>query len=172
MNKTQESNKQTVIETQKLLLDIINNPATFMYDQPINLALKSQGALAKFKSINRNISSCSLNTLKSLSDKLLDKGFLELDSLRVTAKQSINKSLNKRIKKTCKLTLQKKLVTLEGHLVVAHQSNFLLTIIIQELRSELKDMAEQDLDSEERNRRYKYTNKKVEAQLTYTLNGR
>ncbi|MFW1480519.1 hypothetical protein ACEWA0_24095, partial [Vibrio parahaemolyticus] len=92
MNKTQEVNQQTVLETKTLLLEVIQNPGVFKNDESIKVALKSQGGLAKYKNVERNINPCSLNTLKSLSESLLDKGFLELDSLRINAKNAINKS--------------------------------------------------------------------------------
>ncbi len=43
---------------------------------------KSQAALAKFNSDEKNIRGCSLNTLKSHAESRLEEGFLEMDRLR------------------------------------------------------------------------------------------
>lgn len=69
-----------------------------------------------------------------------------------------------------KTTLKQQIAALKNDLEVTKQSNFLLTTIIKEMRSQLKNMAEQDLTDEERIKRYKYANKKIEAQLNYVLN--
>ncbi|EGQ7663330.1 hypothetical protein [Vibrio parahaemolyticus] len=170
MNKTQEVNQQTVLETKTLLLEVIQSPGVFKNDESIKVALKSQGGLAKYKNVERNINPCSLNTLKSLSESLLDKGFLELDSLRINAKNAINKSATGKMTQDSKTTLKQQIAALKNDLEVTKQSNFLLTTIIKEMRSQLKNMAEQDLTDEERIKRYKYANKKIEAQLNYVLN--
>jgi len=171
MNKAQEINQKTVLETKILLLEVIKNPDVFKDDESMKIALNSQGSLARYKNVERNINPCSLNTLKSLSENLLDNGFFELDTLRINAKSVIEEAITGKLKKGRKATLKQQVATLKNNLEVTQQSNFLLTTIIKEMRSQLKSMAEQDLTEKDRIKRYKYANKKIEAQLNYVLNG-
>lgn len=87
--KVLERNQVKVIETEKLLRDIITSPKEFKDDEKLLKALRSQSAIAKYKNQERNIVSCSLNTVKSNSEVLLDRGFLSLDELRINAKLAI-----------------------------------------------------------------------------------
>ena len=86
MNTT-EINQQKVLTSKSFLLEIIKSPSDFVNDVELFDSLKSQGGLAKLEVQSRNITSCSLNTLKNASETLLNRGFTELDELRKNAKK-------------------------------------------------------------------------------------
>ncbi|MBF4359632.1 hypothetical protein EAY21_22725, partial [Vibrio anguillarum] len=71
--KVLEKNQTKVLETEKLLREIITSPAEFKDDEELMKALKSQPGLAKYQNQERNITSCSLNTVKSISEALLER---------------------------------------------------------------------------------------------------
>lgn len=171
--KVLEKNQTKVLETEKLLREIVKSPIDFVEDEELLKALKSQSALAKYQNPERNIVSCSLNTVKSVSEALLDRGFLSLDDLRTNAKLAIEaEQLGVRAAKGNKQTavgLKNKVAELESQLDIAQRSNFLMTVMISELRSKLKQLAENKGTIEERKELYTYHNRKIEAELNYTL---
>lgn len=165
-----EHNQQKVIETKRLLLDIINDPKKFDHVSSIKLALKSQMALAKFHDKSFGICACSLNTMKSASEQLLERGFIELDELRVNAKEAITMAAEApKVNKSTRARLRHKVEQLEEQLNTVKQSNFLLTALINELRSELKKMTFTEASLRERKDKYMQTNRNVEAKLNYLL---
>lgn len=167
-----EKNQQKVLETKELLREIIQEPENFRGSDTLKIALKSQQGLAKFEDEERGIVSCSLNTLKSSSEALLERGFVELDELRNNARGAIDKVIfSEKPNKSTRAGLKLKVTELERQLAITQQSNFLLTTIIMGMRSHLKQMAESDMSIEERKELYNYQNKKIEAQLNYTLDG-
>ncbi|HCG6603361.1 TPA: hypothetical protein NJ227_000670 [Vibrio parahaemolyticus] len=167
-----EKNQQKILETRALLREIIQNPENFASSEQLRKALKSQMGLAKFEDEDRGIVACSLNTVKSTSEALFDRGFIELDELRNNAKDAIEKSiLGEKTNKATRTGLKYKVKQLEQQLEVTQQSNFLLTSIISEMRAQLKRMSESEDSLEVRKELYEYYNKKIEAQLNYTLNG-
>ncbi|OZS42683.1 hypothetical protein [Photobacterium sanguinicancri] len=170
--KILEVNQKKVTETKSLLLEIIKDPSSFRGIEALTPALRSQGGLAKFSNSKRDIVSCSLNTLKSASELLLDRGFIELDELRINAKNAIEAVVvgNKATKST-KTGLRHKVDEIESKLSTMQKSNFLLTTIISELRSELKKMAHSDDSSQQRNATYQSLNRKIEAKLSYVNHG-
>ena len=85
--KVLKKNQAKVIETEKLLKEVI------IGDEGLKDALKSQAAIADYQNLERNIVSCSLNTVKSRSEDLLTRGFISLDELRKNAKSAIEASL-------------------------------------------------------------------------------
>ncbi|EJK2423600.1 hypothetical protein NK619_001246 [Vibrio parahaemolyticus] len=173
--KVLEKNQTKVLETEKLLRKIITSPVEFKDDEELLKALKSQSGIAKYQDQNRTIESCSLNTLKSNAESLLERGFVSLDELRINAKLAIeealhNETTSKGNKPTvAKLTLQKE--ELKAELDAAQRSNFLLTVMVSELRSKLKELANNEGTVEERQEKYRDYNKKIEAEMNYTLNG-
>nr|MBF4307656.1 hypothetical protein [Vibrio anguillarum] len=84
-----EKNQTKILETEKLLREIITTPTEFKNDEELLKALKSQSGIAKYQNEERNITSCSLNTVKNISEALLERGFLSLDELRINAKLAI-----------------------------------------------------------------------------------
>jgi hypothetical protein len=171
MKKNKETNQRTILATEPLLLEIIKSPGQFKNNDGLVKALKSQGGLAKYEDAERHINTISINTVKSLSELLLDDGFTGFDRLRINARDAIEKALNGKIKKSNEESARQKLASTEKTLSITQQSNFLLNTVIKEMRSHLKAMALQDVTEEERLKRYKDINKKVEAQLNYVNYG-
>ncbi|MFA0520523.1 hypothetical protein AB4501_26590, partial [Vibrio sp. 10N.222.55.E8] len=87
--KVLEKNQTKILETEKLLKEIITAPTEFKNDEELLKALKSQSGIAKYQNQERNITPCSLNTVKSISEALLERGFLSLDELRINAKLAV-----------------------------------------------------------------------------------
>ncbi|AZG74810.1 hypothetical protein [Shewanella livingstonensis] len=169
--KSFEVNQKKIIATKSLLLEIITAPSDFKGIEKLVLALKSQNGLAKFSDNERNITPCSLNTLKSASESLLDRGFLELDELRVNAKDAIETVVigYKAIKST-RTGLKNKVDELELKLGTMQKSHFLLSTLICELRRELRQMAYSSDSVKQRKITYQEMNSKIEAKLSYTQN--
>ncbi len=173
--KVLEKNQTKVLETEKLLREIITSPAEFKDDEVLVKALKSQSGIAKYQNEERNIEPCSLNTLKSNAEALLERGFVSLDELRINSKLAIeaahhDKKASKGNKRTV-VGLKHKVAELESELDAAQRSNFLLTVMVSELRSQLKQLAVHKGTVEERQELYRVHNEKIEAELNYTLNG-
>lgn len=173
--KVLEKNQTKVFETQKLLLEIITSPTEFKDSEELLKALASQAGIAKYEKPERNIPSCSLNTLKSNSEALLDRGFLSLDELRINAKLAINNVLhNEKSTKGNKQTatgLKHKVSELEAQLESMQNSNALLTTMVMEMRTKLKQLAMHEGTQEERQELYRVHNRKLEAQMNYTFDG-
>jgi hypothetical protein len=167
---TLDVNQQKVFETKALLKDIIAEAVPFKDDLSLKSALRSQGALAKYSNSERGIASCTLNTLKSASESLLERGFIELDELRINAKDAIESAVigNKATKST-RTGLMHKVNDLEYELCIMQKSNFLLTAIIDELRGELKKMALSTESREFQESEYRRINRTIEIELNYTL---
>ena len=171
MKKNKEINQRTILATEALLLEIIKLPDGFKNNDRLVQALKSQGGLAKYEDVERHIGSVAINTVKSLSELLFGDGFDGLDGLRINARNAIDKALKGKIKKSNEESARQKLESTEKTLAITQQSNFLLNTVIKEMRAHLKAMVLQDGTDEERLKRYKDINKKVEAQLNYVNHG-
>jgi len=171
MKKNKEINQRTILATEALLQEIIKSPDEFKNNDGLVKALKSQGGLAKYEDADRHIGTVAINTVKSLSELLLDKGFEGFDILRINARKAIEKALKGKIKKSNAENARQKLASTKETLAITQQSNFLLNTVIKEMRDHLKAMALQDGTDEERLKRYKDINKKVEAQLNYVNYG-
>tara|TARA_R110002094_G_scaffold220172_1_gene192627 strand:+ start:4428 stop:4961 length:534 start_codon:yes stop_codon:yes gene_type:complete len=172
MKKNKENNQRTILATEALLLEIIKSPDGFKNNDGLVKALKSQGGLAKYEDAERHVGAVAINTVKSLSDLLFDDGFDNrsgggFDRLRINARNAIEIALKGKIKKSNEESARQKLASTEETLAITQQSNFLLNTVIKEMRAHLKEMALQDGTNEERLKRYKDINKKVEAQLNY-----
>lgn len=173
--KVLDKNQTKVLETEKLFREIITSPAGFKDDEELMKALKSQSGIAKYQNQERNITSCSLNTVKSISEALLERGFLSLDELRVNAKLALeavhhDEKASKGNRQTV-VGLKHKVAELESELGAAQRSNSLLTLMVSELRSRLKQLAQHEGTVEERQELYREHNRKIEAEMNYTLNG-
>lgn len=168
--QAKEANQIKVINTIALLKKVINGPTNFKDDEVLVNALKSQGGIAKYENSEHDISGCSLNTLKTTSNCILERGFIALDELRINAKISIERTrLGSKANKQSQTGLQNKVAELEAQLDIAQRSNFLLTTLIKELRSKLKHMSENDTTVEERKELYRTYNKVIQAELSYTF---
>ena len=171
MKKNKETNQRTILATEALLQEIIKSPDEFKHNYDLVKSLKSQGGLAKYENAEWHIGSVAINTAKSLSELLFDDGFSGFGSLRVNPRDDIDKALTGKIKKSNEESARQKLASTEETLAITQQSNFLLNTVIKEMRAHLKAMALQDGTKEERLKRYKDINKKVEAQLNYVNHG-
>ena len=171
MKKNKENNQRTILATKALLLEIIKSPDGFKNNDDLVKALKSQGGLAKYEDAERHIGAVAINTVKSLSELLLDDDFDGLDRLRINARDAIEKALTGKVKKSNAESARQKLASTEETLAITQQSNFLLNTVIKEMRAHLKAMALKDGTDEERLKRYNDINKKVEAQLNYVNHG-
>ncbi|MEZ9754909.1 hypothetical protein AB4257_11565 [Vibrio splendidus] len=174
--KVLEKNQTKILETEKLLKEIITTPAEFKGDEVLMKALKSQSGIAKYQNEERKITSCSLNTVKSISEALLERGFLSLDELRINAKEKIDEAQSdagtaKGSKRKTKADLESEKAELKSELDAAQRSNFLTLVIISELRSKLKQLAAYEGTVEERLELYREHNRKIEAELSHMLDG-
>jgi len=170
--ETLEVNQKKVLETKSLLIEIITTPENFKVIDEISAALHSQQGLAKFSDSERGIAPCSLNTLKNASELMLDRGFIELNELRINAKNAIEKAVvGSKANKVTKAGLRNLVDDLESELNTMKKSNFLLETIITELRGDLKRMAYSDDTPDQKKAHYQYLNRKVEAKLNYVLYG-
>ena len=170
--KRLEKNTNKILNTKLLLQEIITLPVSFKDHTTLILALKSQRKLAQYQNQDRDIESCSLNTFKDTSNKLLDRGFIEINELRIHAKDAIEIALveNKPSKKT-KTGLKYMVDKLEEKNNILQQNNFLLNVIVNDLRDELKKMSESTDNIENRQVKYQYLNRTIEAKLNYALYG-
>lgn len=167
-----EKNQNKIIETKALLKDIIKNPDAFKSDKTLKEALNSQEGLAKYENKHRNIVACSPNTVKTHSEALLERGFVELDELRNNAKSALDETTpENKPNKTTKAGLKLEVARLERNLDITQRSNSLLIVIIDEMRSKLKQMSESNNSIESRRELYRTFNKEIEAELSYTLHG-
>tara|TARA_Y100000588_G_scaffold307852_1_gene332187 strand:+ start:735 stop:1262 length:528 start_codon:yes stop_codon:yes gene_type:complete len=172
--KVLEKNQTKILETEKLLKEIITAPTEFKNDEELLKALKSQSGIAKYENEERNITSCSLNTVKSISEALLERGFLSLDELRINAKSALenvhqNEQMSRGNKQT-KAGLELQIKDLKSELDAAQRSNSLLTAMVIELRSKLKEIANKET-LEERQEIYRWHNRTIEAQMNYIDKG-
>ncbi len=167
-----EKNQKKIIETKALLLEVIKDPIPFKDDADLTTALKTQAGLAKYYNEERDIGLCSLNTFKANAESLLDRGFIEIDELRINSKDAIEGAIigSKPLKNT-KTGLRHKVDALEVERDTLQKNNFLLSTIINGLRGELKEMAHSTGTVKQRQEKFNIVNKVVEAKLSYTLNG-
>jgi hypothetical protein len=170
---TLKINQKKILETKALLTEVITDPFPFKGDSTLISALKSQSALAMYSNENRDIASCSLNTLKRASESLLTRGFVDLDELRINAKNALESAtLGQKATTKTRIGLKYKVDKLQAQLSTMNKSNFLQTCIIEELRLELKQMAYSNQSSEQAKKMYQEFNKRLEAKLFITLNGK
>ncbi|WP_373930785.1 hypothetical protein [Vibrio cyclitrophicus] len=165
-------NQIKAIKTEQLLLDVINKPNNFTNDGKLIHALRSQGALAKYDNPALNITSCSLNTLKSNCNDTLKRKYKGLEILRVNAKTAIeDKEQEPKVDKPNKETLsglRLKVNELNSELESLRFACFNLTNIIGELRSFTKKLAVYDGTSDARYTLYKDQDYEIRLKLDYT----
>jgi hypothetical protein len=144
----------------------------FKGDTTLKSALKSQTGLAKYINEERDIASCSLNTLKSASESLLRRGFVELDELRNNARDGLESAeLGKKATTKTRTGLKHKVNELQVQLITMEKVNFLQSVIIEEFRNKLKELACSNSSPEDIQSAYHEINKRLEAKLYYTLSG-
>ena len=169
---TLEINHKKVLETKALLIEIIKEPLLFKGDTTLKSALKSQGGIAKYINEDRDIAYCSLNTLKSASESLLTRGFVELDELRTNARDELESAeLGKKATTKTRTGLKHKVDELQTQLDTMKKVNFLQSVILEEFCNKLKELAYSNPIPEQMQTMYHELNKRLEAKLSYTLYG-
>jgi chaperonin cofactor prefoldin len=167
-----EANQIKVLATKSWLLEIIKNPSKFNGNSTLNMALRSQSGMAKLVDNDRGIVSCSLNTLKSNSESLLERGFIELDELRINAKKLIDGLvITNQSGKSTRSEMKNRICEIEVKLDNLRKSNFLLSTMVAELRGELKNMVFSNANLEQKKHIYNEINKRVEVKLSFCFNG-
>ena len=84
-----ERNVQSITNLCALLTRVKGAPAEFRENEALIAALKSQHSLAKFESVELEISASSLNTQKRIGKTHLPGGYSGLDALRCEAAKKI-----------------------------------------------------------------------------------
>lgn len=164
----QEINQKKVINTKILLKEIIDNPKSFADNINLVSSLNSQSALARYEDKNLNIYPCSLNTLKTASESLLQRGFIELDELRINAKNSFELATKEKKSTTkTRIGLKHKLDEVNVEVNNLKAINLLQSMIIEELRGELKKMVASSDSLEKKQLLYSSITRKLEAELSY-----
>lgn len=169
--KILQKNQEKVTNTKELLLHIINEPEKFNTPE-IQNALMSQRKLAAFFSKEYNITSCTLNTLKSAAEYCLSRGFIELDELRQNAKAALEKKIIKDSdpNHNTKAYFKERLKNAEIELDMSKRTILGLTTIIGEMSLELARMANSsNMTNEERQALYRDLNNKLQHKLSFTL---
>lgn len=128
-----ERNSRSITALHDFLIEIINQPELFIQDEKIIRALRSQGSLSKLAIKDKNIYPSSLNTLKRISNRIIDGGFESLDRLRVTAQDGIirYKIKIKRSNKSNKVGLLQRVKELEDELQLALQDLWHITMAFE-----------------------------------------
>ena len=167
---TLEVNNSKVLHTKELLIEIINEPVKFKNDHTLKTSLKSQIGLAKYINKERLIYQCSLNTLKTASELLLERGFIELNELRINARDALESaSFHKHVKSHTREALKNKIDLLQIQLTTMQKSNFLLSTIIDELRGQLTQLADINKSREQVRAMHIEYNKRLEAKLSFAF---
>lgn len=143
-----DENANSCLATCNLLKLISRQPTRFSKNEEILGALKSQNALARLRlsfedgGIHNTKTPMSINTLKAHADILLERGFKDLDALRMAASRAIENLERKNKNSTTKRTksgLARLVIDLEEQLQKQQRTNMLLlqglNIAIHELRN-------------------------------------
>jgi len=133
------SNDPRWISTEALndiLNDVIDNPSKWIKNADFIYTLKSQGRLAKWENTERKIISCSLNTLKSSADDVLDDGYAGLDLKRINAISAIEDEVAKehKPKRGTRVDLEARVKEQASHISALEAHNMTLTYYIRELQ--------------------------------------
>jgi|TARA_R110002050_G_C8958159_1_gene514020 hypothetical protein len=121
----------------KTLLEVIDKPEIWSENHDLIDSLKSQSKLAKWVSLERNITGCSLNTLKSSADKILNDGFSGIDLRRIGALEAIEQEVAKKLrpKPGTRIALEAKAKEQAVKISALEARNMTLTFFIRELQS-------------------------------------
>lgn len=171
MNNT-EQNQQSLLSLMNFLLHVIENASDYKDDEDLKLALKSQGALAKYKNSEHNIIACSLNTQKSGAEALLSDGFNELNQRRKKALIALEMKVEdkNRSNKQTRSGLIKKVEELENDVLILQKRNVLLSSIVSNMSATLENFAREsqrpDLLSQLEDKQ-----REIEAKLSYVFDG-
>lgn len=134
------TSNQRWLSTQSLnntLLQVIDNPIPWLENHEFINSLKSQSKLAKWENAERKITSCSLNTLKSSADSVLNDGFSGIDLRRIGALEVIEREVAKKLqpKPGTRVALEAKIKDQSVKIATLEARNMTLTHFIRELQS-------------------------------------
>jgi hypothetical protein len=111
----------SVANTKLLLIEVCEQPGKFLEDAGLIDALSSQGKLASFVKLDREISGVSLNAFKRAANIELERGFVEIDELRIAALKAVGeaKATSDKINKRSVSGLEATIDELRGKLAKA-----------------------------------------------------
>ncbi len=140
-----EKNSKSLLALEALLLEVLQDPALFVGDLNLIAALKSQGGLAKFESLERGILQSSTNTMKRISERVLPEGFRRINRLRTEALGSLIafKAREEHSNKPTKASLTLRLKEIDGQLQQALQDAWHITMAFEKSLSQGRRYAEQ-----------------------------
>ena len=163
---SKDANEQKVVNSQKLLKEIITIPANFIDNETVQVSLKSQGGFAKLELPEYEISPCSLNTLKTASSTLLNRGFIELDELRLNARIAIEDAKVSTVVNTnTRTALKYKIAELKKKNLILMNRHNEMRNIVSLLKAELKKIAVIETE-EQRLEQYVFITKKINEMLS------
>lgn len=123
-----------------LLRNIIESPSDYNENMELLSKLKSQGDFATYSNSEIGIISVSLNTHKKYADILLDNGFEEFNHFRKRALKKLTKL--EQVVSNPKNYSKQYYMDLTGeqkdYIDTLKKENYMLTIMVDELRSKLK----------------------------------
>lgn len=152
-----------------LLLDVISNPTKYKDNETLSNSLKSQGALASYENEELGIKKCSLNTLKTASIEYLTRGFEEINELRLSAKDKLESAHEDKSENTKTIAGSKRKVDrLKNELERVRERNYLLSIIVSEMKSKMKELATTRDSVAKRTAIYQQFDEHLECKLSYT----
>ncbi|WP_064626247.1 hypothetical protein [Vibrio anguillarum] len=141
----QEKNQLKALKTRDFLKEIIKSPKSFCEDNELLKQLKSQGGLAKFESLERNIEPCALNTFKANADEVIGGGFNEIDELRKDAVSTLEFEFRGKKSRKGSITThagkQQRIDEQKKEIEALQRENILLTALLRESRSKMKTLA-------------------------------
>lgn len=142
-DKRIERSIKSIIALRNFLIDVCEKPESFVSDNSLRDALKSQGGLAKYTDSELGISSTSINTLKRLCAEVINGGFKALDDLRKGALERIeeHEHREKASNKRTRTGLVKRVNELEKDILLLKQTNYLLAQALYEVISDIKSVA-------------------------------
>jgi septal ring factor EnvC (AmiA/AmiB activator) len=159
-----------ITKKHDLLLDVIASPSKYIENECLKASIKSQGALASYEDEELGITKCSLNAFKSYSKNYLSGGFEGIDTLRLNAKSKLESPQDDLSENTKTIAgAQRKSDRLQRELNKVREQNFLLSIIIKEMKSRMKELAESSESIDKRRAIYQLFDEKLEHELSYSL---
>lgn len=171
VDKRVERNIQSIIALRELLHEVIQDPANSEHDKELRDALKSQGALSKYRNEKHSIHTSSINTLKRICEKSLEGGFDALDRLRVAALQAIEDEQQKsnRSNKITRGGMSQRISELEVENQILQQELLLISHLLERSMRHARLYAEQSMQKNTRILCDK-EQKEIRAFLTLSMN--
>lgn len=118
--------KKSVEALMSLLDEIVRSPGSFLGDEPLTLALRSQGGLAAYSDPPRAILPMSLNHQKKCASQL-HGDFFHLDQARRAAFRTLTAArLSPTVKKQTRQTAEERYAQIEEKYALVLQDLFLL----------------------------------------------